>query len=132
MADYTPEKTGGAQAFTSQASGTITGGRLLTASGAGTVAHSTTGDHSIGVAGHDAASGAKVTVWPLGNVTHRTQIQDGQAPAAGGPIIAGTTGYVNTGTLATVAAAGTLLGICLTGGTGSDATPVYATWIGAG
>jgi len=48
---------------------------------------------------------------------------------AGAPIIAGTTGFVNTGTLATVAAAGTLIGICIRGGTG-DGSTVKARFIG--
>ena len=132
MTDYTPAKSGGAAPFTSTASGTVYGGRLVTANGDGTVALSTTGNHAVGVAGHDAVSGASVTVYPLANVTHQTQIENGETVAAGGPVIAGATGYVKSGTLATVAAAGTLLGIILSGGTGSDATPVYATWIGTG
>ncbi len=127
MGDYSPVRSNGAVPFTSQASATITGGQLVTASGDNTVAPSTTGDHSVGVAAHDAASGQKVTVWPISGVLHETRPQGTTTVAAGAPVIAGTTGYINTGTLATVAAAGTLLGICAKGGTGGTS---LAQWLG--
>lgn len=117
MADYTPVYSD-ENAFTSTASAPITGGQLVTASGNGTVAPSTTGDHSIGVAEHDAPSGGRVTVYLLSGLVHEVTIQGVVAIAAGAPVIAGTAGTINTGVLATVAGAGTLLGICLVGGTG--------------
>lgn len=71
MADYTPIHTGGAIPFTSQASAAIVGGTMVMVSGNGTVAVATSASTAVvGVAAHDAASGAKVTVWPLKNVTH--------------------------------------------------------------
>ena len=130
MTDYIPKSANGAAPFTLKTSGVVAQGTLVTVSGTSTVAASTTGGHSIGVAGHDAASGALLTIWPLHNVIHVTQIQDSQTLAGNSPVIAGTTGFVSTGTLATVAAAGTLLGVCIAGATGSDSTPTYATWIG--
>ncbi len=129
MGDYQPVNANGQVPFTSQASATVTGGQLLTASGDNTVAPCTTGDHPIGVAAFDAASGAKVTVWPITNVRHESRPQGTVAIAAGAPVVAGTTGYVNTGTLATVAAAGTLLGICTKGGTGGTS---LCQWVGVG
>jgi hypothetical protein len=128
MGDYTPVNTDNGP-FTLTASGTIVGGTLVTSSGNGTCAASTTGDHSIGVAEHDAVSGGRVSVFPLDGYQHEVLIQNTIVIAAGAPIIAGTTGFVNTGTLATVAAAGTLLGICTKGGTG-DGTTVKARFIG--
>ena len=123
MADYTAVKFDDLFAMT--ASATITGGTLVTASGNGTVAPSTTGDHSIGVAAHDAASGASVSIWPLSGYQHEVQVQTGTI-AAGAPVIAGTTGFANTGALATVAAAGTLLGIATVGAT----SPAKVRFIG--
>jgi hypothetical protein len=61
--DYTPVFLPGTK-FTMQASGTIAGGDLLVVSGSGTVAKAAAlaGLNYVGVAGHDAVSGAKVTV----------------------------------------------------------------------
>lgn len=117
MADYTPIHSGGAIPFTSQASATIVGGTLVSVSGNLTVA--TAGAASatcIGVAAHDAASGAKVTVWPLRNVTH--EITSTGTIAAGDGIASGAAGVAATAVVATAAAAGTLLGIAENGATG--------------
>lgn len=66
MADYLPLYKPG-QAFTSQASATITGGQLLIVSGSGTVAPSSAAAATaVGVAAFDVASGAKVTVFAGG------------------------------------------------------------------
>jgi hypothetical protein len=64
MADYTPVALPGT-AFTFQASGTISGGDLVGMSGANTVTKisSTASLAYVGVAGHDAAIGSKVTVY---------------------------------------------------------------------
>lgn len=71
MADYTPINSGGAIPFTSQASGTITGGQMVMVSGNNTVTVATDAVTTVvGVAAHDATSGKKVAVWPLNNVTH--------------------------------------------------------------
>jgi exosortase/archaeosortase len=69
MADYTEVFPLGAGDFTSQASGTITGGDCVAVSGSGTVASAAAGSLLVvGVAGHDAVSGGKITVKPLKKV----------------------------------------------------------------
>jgi hypothetical protein len=127
MSDYSPVRANGSVPYTSQASAAITGGQLVSASGDGTVAPSTTGDHSTGVAAHDAASGGRVTVWPIPGVVHESSIQGVIAVVAGNDIVAGTGGLVNKGTLATDAGAGTLLGIATLGGVGGTSK---CRWIG--
>lgn len=117
MSDYTPIHSGGAVPFTSQASATVVGGTLVAQSGALTVA--TAGAASavvVGVAAHDAASGAKVTVWPIKNVTH--EIASTGTIAAMDGIQSGAAGVAATDVVATGAAAGRLLGIAETGATG--------------
>jgi hypothetical protein len=70
MAEYLPLVLPG-KSFTSQASATITGGQALFVSGSGTVAPATTAANVIiGIAGFDAASGDKVTVYGRGTI-HR-------------------------------------------------------------
>jgi len=127
VSDYTPVNRD--EPFTYTAGATITGGTLVTVSANNTVSPSTSVDHSVGVAAHDAPNGGRVTVYPLSGGVHEVLIQNTIVIAAGAPIIAGTTGFVNTGTLATVAAAGTLIGICIRGGTG-DGSTVKARFIG--
>lgn len=119
MADYTPIFSGGCFPFTSQASGAITGGQLLAeTTTAGQVA--TAGAAStlvIGVAAHDAATGAKVTVWPIVGVTH--EVTSTGTIAAGDGLISGASGVAATsGGLAAAAAAGTLIGIATSAATG--------------
>ena len=125
MGDYQPVAPADVLPFTLTAGGTITGGQLVTCSANDTVVASTTGDHSIGVAAHDAVSGQRVTIWPLSDLVHEVVVQTGTV-TAGTPAIAGTTGTVNTGVLATVAGAGTLLGIFVRGAT----APNKARFIG--
>lgn len=112
MADYVPVYSGGVQPFTTTTSGAVTGGALVQVSGAGTVATAAAGAITIGVAAHDAASGSRLTVWPLANVVHEITTT-GTVTAADG-VIAGASGTVATATIATAAAAGTLLGIATT------------------
>jgi hypothetical protein len=71
VADYTPVFPLAPGPFTSQASGTITGGDLVAVSGSGTVASAAAGASAIGVAAHDAVTGQKVAVHPLKQV-HET------------------------------------------------------------
>lgn len=80
MADYTPVFLPGQQ-ITLQASGTIAGGDILVVSGSGTVAKATglADVKYIGVAGHDAVSGQKVTVFCRGIVNE--SIADGTVTA---------------------------------------------------
>lgn len=118
MSDYTPIFSGGAFPFTMQAGGALTGGQLVIASttaGQVTVAGAAAAN-VIGVAAHDAASGAKVTLWPIDGVTH--EITSTGTIVAGDGIQAGASGVAATATIATAAAAGALLGIATSGATG--------------
>ncbi|WDZ87192.1 capsid cement protein [Micromonospora cathayae] len=117
MADYTPVYAGGAQPMTKTASTSITGGTLVeatTASAVGTAGAAST--KVVGVAAHDAASGARVTVWPLNNVEH--EITSTGTIAVGDGIASGASGVAATAAVATAAAAGTLIGRATTGATG--------------
>lgn len=117
MADYTPIHSGGAVPFTSAASAAITGGQLVIITGNNTVGPATAAALTVvGVAAHDAATAAKVTVWPLKNVTHEI-VSTGTIAAADG-IVAGAAGVAATASIATAAAAGTLLGKAMSGATG--------------
>jgi hypothetical protein len=117
MADYTPVFTGGAIPKTMQASGAIVGGTFVSTAGAGLVSTSGAASATIlGVAAHDAASGSKVTVWPIKNVTH--EIASTGTIAVGDGITSGASGVAATVVIATGAAAGTLVGLAETGATG--------------
>lgn len=95
MADYTPIFTGGAIPFTSQASATTTGGQLVEVTGNNTVGPAAAAATDVvGVAAHDAASGAKLLVWPLKNVTH--EVISAGVVAAGDQLAAGAAGTVAT------------------------------------
>ena len=118
MADYTPVFTGGAVPFTATTSGAVVGGNVLVASATGTVA--VAGADSavvVGVAAHDAASGAKVTVWPLDGVIHEL-VASGAITAVAG-VVTDASGQVKTATVGTAAALGTLIGTALTTAAGS-------------
>lgn len=119
MADYTPVFTGGAIPKTMQASGAIVGGTFVSQAGAGLVATSGAASATVvGIAAHDAASGAKVTVWPLRNVTH--EIASTGTIAANDGIQTGASGVAATATIATAAAAGTLVGVAESAATGGN------------
>lgn len=119
MADYTPVFTGGAIPFTSTTSATVTGGQVLVVSGTGTVAAAGAASGLVvGVAAHDAASGAQVTVWPLPGVIHETTTPTGVT--AGNALTSAAAGTVDPGTLGTIAAAGTLIGVALTTATAGN------------
>jgi len=130
MSDYTPVNTD--KPWTSTASAAITGGQIVEATGNGTVGPSAGTLRPVGVAEHDAPSGGRVTVWPLPGNIHEVPIKNTIVIAAGAPIVAAaaSAGNVDTGTLATVAAAGTLIGVCLVGGTGNAGGTVKARFIG--
>jgi hypothetical protein len=119
MADYSPIFSGGNVPFTTTTSGAVTGGNVLVWSGASTVAAAGADSAAVaGVAAHDAASGAKVTVWPIDGVTH--ELVATAAIAAGAGIVTdATAGQVKTAVLATAAAAGTLIGIAVAAAAGS-------------
>lgn len=113
MADYTPIYSGGVVPFTATTSAAVTAGKILEVSGDGTVAHAGAGSLvAVGVAASDAASGAKVTVWPLDNCVHEF-VSSGAITAAAG-LVTGAAGVVVTASVATAAAAGTLVGIAMT------------------
>lgn len=113
MADYSPVYTGGINPVTLTTSGAVTGGQVLAASAAGTVAAAGAASAVVvGVAAHDAASGARVSVWPLTNCIHEITTT-GTVTALDG-VVSAATGTVGTAVVGTAAAAGTLLGIALT------------------
>lgn len=75
MADYVPIHNPGHE-FTQTASATITGGQVLMNSGVGTVAPAGAASiKAVGVAAHDAANGAKVTVIGAVGAVHETTAQ---------------------------------------------------------
>ncbi len=118
MADYTPVFTGGVVPFTATTSAAVTGGRVVASSATGTVAHAAADSTvAVGVAAHDAASGAKVTVWPIDNCHH--ELEASGAITAGAGVVTDANGQVKTATIATAAAAGTLIGTALTTAAGS-------------
>jgi hypothetical protein len=127
VADYTPVYSGGVKPLTFTTSGAVTGGQVLVASAAGTVAASGAASAvAVGVAAHDAASGGRVTVWPLANVVHEI-VTTGTVTALDG-VTSATAGTVATVVVATGAAAGTLIGIALTTAT----TGLKVRFIGRG
>jgi len=94
MAEYVPLFKPG-QAVTRQASATITGGQLVRVSGNGTVAPvSAASADWFGVAGHDAANGAQVTVFTSGV----QRIACVAAITAGATVEGGASGQVATHT----------------------------------
>jgi Uncharacterized conserved protein (DUF2190) len=93
MAQYTPVYAGGTAPWTLQASVTVTGGRLVESTGDGTVGPAGAASVKVlGVAAHDAASGAKVAVWPLAGLTHR--VTGTGSISAGDNLAAGAAGVV--------------------------------------
>jgi hypothetical protein len=97
VADYSPVYRNGSNPFTMTASATITGGQLLDASGSGTVAPSGAASGVfVGVAAHDCASGARITVWPVAGVVHETTTPAGVT--AGAALATAAAGTVNSGT----------------------------------
>lgn len=95
MADYTPVY-GRPKSMTLIAGAAITGGQVLVFSGVDTVSPSAAGPANYaGIAAHDAASGAPVTVLMGGGVVHETAIAAGVA--AGVLLFVGAAGQI-TGT----------------------------------
>jgi hypothetical protein len=118
MSDYSPVYSGGTLPFTMTASGAVTGGTPVVAVAAspGVVAAAgATSALCIGVAAHDAASGARVSVWPLANVIHEVAVVAAGTVTAGDGVVTGASATVQTAptSIATQAAAGTLIGIAL-------------------
>jgi hypothetical protein len=93
MAEYTPRHPGTTAPITKQASATVTGGRLVEVTGTDTVGPAGAASVKVfGVAAHDAATGAKVVVWPLPGIAHR--VTGAGAIAAGDNLAAGAAGVV--------------------------------------
>lgn len=119
MADYTPVFTGDSLPYTSTASATITGGQVVVVSGTGTVGPAGAASGLVcGVAAHDAATGQQVSVWPLPGMIHETVTPTGVT--AGNALASAAAGTVDPGTLGTLAAAGTLIGVALTNATAGN------------
>lgn len=133
MSDYTPVSSDQA-AFTATVGATaVTGGQLVdTGASDLTVIPALGVKRPIGVAAHDAPVGGRVTVYVLPGMLHEVLVKATVTLAVGNPIIPGTTaGTIDTGVLATVAAAGTLIGICVKGSGGAgDGTTIKARFIG--
>lgn len=118
MADYTPIYTGGAKPFTATTAGIVAGGNVLIWSATGVVTVSGADSTAVcGVAAHDAASGAKVTVWPMEPCIHEL-VASGAITALAG-VVSDASGQVKTATIATAAAAATLIGVAATTAAGS-------------
>lgn len=115
MADYSPVYVSGITPMTKTASAAITGGLLVETTTTGAVGPAGVGAKVVGVAAHDAASGARVSVWPLANVEHEVLCTG--TITVGDGVISGAAGVITTATIATAAAAGTLIGIATTTGT---------------
>lgn len=110
MADYAPVNGGDLGEFVTQTAGAaITGGQLLMQSGTPdqVIPASGAGVAVAGVAGHDAATGAPVTVIGGAGVVHETQ-STAAAVAAGALIQSAAAGAVTGG-----AAAGSEIGVAL-------------------
>lgn len=115
MADYTPVYSAGCQPFSATTSAAVVGGTLAAVSGSSTVA--TAGALSAvvcGVFAHDAASGARVSIWPIDGLIH--EVVAANNITQGNGIQAAASGQADPATtsLATQAAAGTLIGTALT------------------
>ncbi len=113
MAEYNPLNALGHVPFTCEAAGTITAGKTVMASASGTVTQGTAAGKAtvIGIAAQDAVSGQKFSVWPIHGPIHYVTCPGGVNAGAG--LAAGDNGVVVTATIATEAAAGSLLGVAL-------------------
>jgi predicted transcriptional regulator len=118
VADYTPIYSAGVQPFTATTAGIVAGGNVLIWSASGVVTVSGADSTAVcGVAAHDAASGARVTVWPIEGCIHELVASGAIAALAG--VVTDASGQVKTAAIATAAAAATLIGIAATTAAGS-------------
>lgn len=133
MTDYTPVSSDMA-AFTATVGATAVVGGQLVDTGAGdlTVIPALGVKRPVGIAAYDAPVGGRVTVYVLPGMIHETLVKATVTLAVGNPVIPATTaGQIDTAVLATAAAAGTLIGICIKGSGGAgDGTTVKARYIG--
>jgi Uncharacterized conserved protein (DUF2190) len=127
VADYSPVYTGGAQPFTITTSAAVTGGQVLeTTTTNAAAAAGALSLKFIGVAAHDAASGAKVSVWPIPGVIHETVNGNAGTITVGASIVPGAAGTADTAATGVSAAAGYLMGTAVT----TAATTAKIRWIG--
>ncbi|GGR60949.1 hypothetical protein J2S40_004507 [Nocardioides luteus] len=125
MTVYRPRQTVGNTPLTSgllplryTTSAAVVGGRMVAVSGDGTVAHAPADSASVvGVAGSDAGAGQAVDVWPIEGCEHELEASAGISAGAG--VVTDTGGLVKTATVATAAAAGTLVGVAVTTAAGA-------------
>jgi hypothetical protein len=113
MADYTPVYTGDIAPVTVTASAAVVGGTLVETSTTGNVA--TAGAASVkvvGVAAHDAATGHRLSVWPLPGLMH--EITHTAGGTVGDVMTAAANGLMASTAAGTAAAAGTDLGVAVT------------------
>lgn len=112
MGDYMPYQQCVKPVSGVTASAAVTGGQLIEVTGVKTVGPAGAASvKAIGVAAHDAAIGADLTYHPIPGNVHETVSTAGSA--AGDRLQCAAAGAVATGTAATLAAAGTDIGICL-------------------
>lgn len=115
MADYSPVNPCGTQPFTCKVGASaVTGGKIVMVGADGTVIHATAAAKAaaIGVAAHDAAAGAQLSVWPLHGPVHRVSCPSGATFAHA--ITSGDAGIaVDVASVGTDAALGSLCGIVL-------------------
>ncbi len=108
MADYSPPYANGAQPFTSTASAAITGGTVVESTTTGACAPTSAASSKVlGVAAHDAASGGRVSIWPLPGVVH--DVTPAVGNTVGDNIVSAAAGGVAQGALALGTALGTAM-----------------------
>jgi hypothetical protein len=118
MGDYTPINSNGATPFPATTAGAVVGGNVLIWSASGVVTVSGADSTAVcGVAAHDAGSGARVSVWPMDPCIHEL-VASGAITALAG-VVSDASGQVKTATIATAAAAATLIGVAATTAAGS-------------
>lgn len=111
MGDYLPYIQAVAP-FSSTASAAVTGGQLVEVTGVNTVGPAAVNSVKVvGVAAHDAATSAGLTVHPISGNIHETVSTAGSTQ--GDRITAAAAGAVASTAAATAAAAGTDLGVAL-------------------
>lgn len=120
MPDYTPVYDNDNKPFSVTASAGVTGGQIVAWSGANTVAPAGAASAVVaGVAAFDAATNARVSVWPLEGLIHETTSTG--AITAGGGVDTGASGVAaaSATSIASSSAAGTLIGIAVTTAAGN-------------
>jgi len=127
MTDYSPVAGNGSLPFTMTASVALTGGQLAVVTGVNTVGPAGAASTlCVGVAAHDAAIGARVTLWPLDGLIHESVTPAGVTAGQGVQTAAAGTVDTVTTSIPAGAAAATLLGIAITTATAG----LKVRWIG--